>query len=168
MDVSKMNIVIGVIENALHDPSKPWTEPLGWVEARIGFDRFKILLSAVLIGSFYLIIGYGATLSSNTIGFVYPAYATLTLMDGMRQSMPTRAAVEATKRITIKWFTYWLTFTIILIAEHYFWFVLRLVPFYHLLKTIFLIWCFAPLKKNGANVMYSNIIRPFFDNQSYD
>lgn len=168
MDVSKMNIVINVIENALYDPSKPWTEPLGWVETQTGVNRFRILLVAVLIGSFYLIIGYGATLSSNMIGFVYPAYATLTLMDEMRQPLTTRAAVKDNKNITNKWFTYWLTFSVILIAEQHFWFILRVMPFYHLIKTVFLIWCFAPLKRNGTVVVYANIIRPLFDDHSYD
>lgn len=154
MDVSKVNVVIDVIEHALHDTTKPWHGPFGWVENQTGVGRFRVLLGLVTVLSFYLILGYGATISSNAIGFVYPAYATIALIMETPPQQSSAAVIN-------KWFTYWMTFTAVLIVEQHCAFILSLIPFYLLMKTVFLLWCFMPLNNNGANIINHKVIRPY-------
>lgn len=165
MDVNKINTVISVIENGLHDRTRPWHVFFGRAESWTGANRFRLLVFTVIGLCFYLILGHGAAVSSNVIGFAYPALATLALTDRIYRQRSDAAdgrVVAVTKKEIDRWYTYWLTFVAILIAENHFGFVLSLVPFYRLMKTLFLVWCAAPIKKNGSAVIYSNVIIPCF------
>jgi len=158
MDAKKIDLVIAVIEDGLHDRARSWHVPFGWAEARTGVDRFRLLVFAVAGVAFLLILGHGAAVSSNVIGFAYPAYATLALMDrAHRARQPADDGPEADR-----WYAYWLTFVVTLIAENYCGPVVGLIPFYRLLKTLFLVWCSAPIKKNGAAAIHSNVILHHF------
>lgn len=157
--MTKVNVVINVIESALQDSSKPWHRPFGWAEEQTGVGRFKLLVGAVAAISYYLILGFGAMTASNAIGFAYPAYATIVTMES-----PQRPSSPAA---TNKWFTYWLVFASILIVEHHLGFVLGLVPFYKLVKTVFLVYCFMPIRNNGATLLFTNFIRNYLGNIYY-
>lgn len=156
MDIIKVNMVMEVIDRTLRDRSKPWDRPLAWAEVRTGVSRFKLLLFLVLAVSFLFLLGYGtiAALLSNAIGFVFPAYSTIATMQTPRRSPAYTAAVPVA---THKWLTYWPAFIGIMVVEHHFGFVLRFVPFYLLFKTLFLIWCSAPIKNNGVALLHKNI-----------
>ena len=39
-------------------------------------------------------------------------------------------------------------------------FLVWVLPAYQLTKCIFLIWCLAPLRQNGATITYRLIVRP--------
>uniref|UniRef100_A0A1B0GP47 Receptor expression-enhancing protein n=1 Tax=Phlebotomus papatasi TaxID=29031 RepID=A0A1B0GP47_PHLPP len=41
-------------------------------------------------------------------------------------------------------------------------FLTSFIPFYWLLKCIFLVWCMAPIQQNGSVFLYHRFIRPFF------
>lgn len=158
MDVVNENPVVDVIENALHDAAaKPWTIPFDWPKAQISVGQFKVPLGLVVVLSFYLVIGHGATVSSNAIGFGYPAYQTVTLtLRTSKQRPPSTAVVN-------NLFTYWMTFTTVLIVEQYCGIVLSLIPFYLLIRTTFLLWCSVATDNNGAAFINRNIIHPRFD-----
>lgn len=150
--VDEMKEVIDVIEGELRNLSVPFSGLLDWTENRFGMRRIVLLLSLLLIVSFFcLILGHGAAVVSNAIGFAYPARATIELME---QS----PYLPSSGKTTVKWYTFWMTFVAVLIVERYLAFVLLLVPFYYLLKTAFLVWCFAPIRDNGAAAIHAHII----------
>lgn len=152
MDVSKVNLVIEVIENALHDPSGPWNEMFNKAEARTGIGRFRLLLAAVCALAMLLLFGRTSVLLGNAVAFGYPAYATVAQLE--------RPAASGSG-VMVKWLSYWLTLAAILVVERPLVFVTRLMPFYHMVKTLFLMWCFAPIKNNGSAFVYAYVIQPY-------
>ncbi|VVC46522.1 TB2/DP1/HVA22-related protein [Cinara cedri] len=161
MSAEQVKMVMDVIDATLRDPSKPWDKLFSWVETRTGVNRFRQLLIAVTGLSFLLLFDCGmiATVISNAIGFVYPAYTTIALMETPRKPASyAKSAVQATH----KWLAYWPAFVVILIVEQHFGIILRFVPFYLLFKTLFLVWCIAPINNNGVATLYAELT-PYLD-----
>lgn len=159
MDRDKIDTVLGVIDATLYDPAAPWHAAFEWAETRTGMRRIKLLLALLLAVAFSLTLNRGAATISNAIGFAYPAHESITLMARPKR-LPSNG--EA-----VKWYAYWLTFVAVLMVEYHLPFVASTVPFYHLVKTTFFIWCFAPIRNNGAAFVYSHGISRFLGGQQY-
>lgn len=140
---------IRTLENKLNEPHQ-FTEILEKGEKLTGVKRVYLVLGAVTILALYLVIGHGAQLICNGIGFVYPAYASI-------------VAIESrSKEDDTKWLTYWVVFAAFSTVEFFSDIILNWIPFYWLTKCIFLIWCFIPINNNGSTVIYNRFIRPVF------
>ena len=60
-----------------------------------------------------------------------------------------------------QWLTYWAIYGIFTLLDHFANFILRIFPFYFVIKIFFLIWCFMP-NTMGALFIYNKLIRPYF------
>ncbi len=127
-----------------------FTDLLAQLEEKSGIDRFYIVLTGGVLLAGYLIIGYGATLICNFIGFVFPAYSSI------------KAIESRNKEDDTKWLIYWIVFSTFSMVELFADVILFWIPFYSFLKCLFLVYCMAPTKWNGSVAIYNNIIRPFF------
>lgn len=143
------DIWLQTLEKKLQE-KHPYTEVLEKVEKLTGIKRQYIVIGAISLIALYLVIGHGAQLICNCIGFVYPAYASI-------------VAIESrSKEDDTKWLTYWVVFAAFNTVEFFSDIILNWVPFYWLTKCIFLIWCFIPISNNGSSVIYNRFIRPVF------
>lgn len=154
---NQVKLVTEVVNNMLHDSSKPWTEVFERVETKTGVPRLKLLMGSLLAILVSLrVFGTTAMVLSNAIGFIYPAYATMSLMIRPPKWHSYNRAAAAVE-VQNKRFTYWFTFCALLIVEQVCGFVLLLFPWYLLFRTLFLVWCFTPIRKSGMALIYNEI-----------
>merc|ERR1719228_506362 len=138
-----------VVKEQLYKPG-PVSSVLAKAEARTGLDR--VLLAGLTITAivFWLCLGYGAELVCGVIGFIYPAYQSV------------KALHQAGREIEKRWLTYWVVFAFFHVLEFFSDHLVWWLPLYWLLKTIFLIWCMAPVSQNGSAVIYRLVIHPLY------
>ena len=60
-----------------------------------------------------------------------------------------------------QWLTYWAIYGIFTLFDQFANIILRIVPFYFVIKIIFLIWCFMP-NTMGALFVYNKLVGPYF------
>jgi len=138
-----------VLDKKLHEKNKI-TEYFEKAEKATGVKRVYLAIGLIGLWALYMILGHGAELICNAIGFAYPAYTSMIALETHNKEDDTR------------WLTYWVTFAAFSLVEFFSEFILDFVPFYWLVKCIFLIWCFAPISNNGSQFLYYKVIRPIF------
>lgn len=58
-----------------------------------------------------------------------------------------------------RWLSYWLIYSTITLTEQFLFLLAWLVPLYTLTKTVFLLWCLAPVQHNGADIILKLLIK---------
>jgi len=125
------------------------TEHLNMAEEKTGVSKRNIVLGALGFVVVWLAIGIGSSLLCNVVCFLYPAYKSFKAVESPQGDDDTQ------------WLTYWIVYSTFNILEYFTDLILFWIPFYSLLKCLFLVWCMWPISNNGATLVYQKILRPF-------
>ena len=88
-------------------------------------------------------------------GILYPAY------------MSMKAIASPDEDDDKQWCTYWTVFFTFELVEKFFGYLLHFLPFYFVIKLVFLIWLFFPTTQ-GATVLYEKVLRHFWSKYESD
>ena len=108
-----------------------------------GLNAILFLILCVLLVYF----GIFEALITNLVGTIYPGYYTI-------------KAIEQ-KQHKKEWLTYWVIFGTFIIFDMFSNIIMKIVPFYFVLKILFLIWMFSPESK-GRKLVYNFLIYKLF------
>lgn len=125
------------------------TEYLDLAEAKTGVSKRNLVLGTLGFVLIWLAIGIGSSLLCNIVCFVYPAYKSFKAVESPQGDDDTQ------------WLTYWIVYSSFNIMEYFTDLILFWIPFYDLLKCLFLVWCMWPTANNGASLVYKKVLRPF-------
>ena len=121
---------------------------LNLIEKKTGQNP-KIILGILAASLIFVVIGYLEKYITCIVGIVLPTYWSI-------------KAIESNEGDDDKqWLTYWAVYAVFDFLDLFAGFILKIIPFYYILKLIFLIWCFMP-NTQGALIVYNHIIKKFF------
>ena len=133
----------------LHHPGVV-SDLLAVAERRTGLNRVSLVGVILALMCLCVCFSLGGGLVCGVVGFMYPAYESVKALHFMDK--------EKEKR----WLTYWVVFSFFHVLEFFSDHLVWWMPFYWLVKTIFLVWCMAPISQNGSMVIYTFIIKPLY------
>lgn len=117
-----------------------------------GVEKIYLVAATSSLLLLLLLVGFGAGLICNIVGFVYPAFASF-------------KAIESTSKTDdVQWLTYWVVYACFNIVEVFADFLLYWIPFYYAFKLGFLLWLFMP-STQGASFLYNHFLAPFLKSQ---
>ena len=58
-----------------------------------------------------------------------------------------------------RWLSYWLVYGSLTLTEQFLFLLAWLLPLYTTTRTVFLLWCLAPIQHNGADIVYKLLIK---------
>lgn len=117
------------------------------LESFTGIKREHFAYATITFMSLYMIFGTEAELLCNLIGFVYPAFVTIQILE-----------MKAKDR-ALPWLLYWMIFALLSLNDFYADHIMRVIPLYWILKAVFLVYLFLP-QTCGIQMFYSNIVAP--------
>ena len=121
---------------------------LNLIEKKTGQNP-KIILGILGISLLFVLIGYLEKYITCIVGIVLPTYWSI-------------KAIESNEGDDDKqWLTYWAVYAVFDFLDLFVGFILKIIPFYYILKLVFLVWCFMP-NTQGALTVYNHIIKRFF------
>ncbi|KAK1941341.1 Receptor expression-enhancing protein 5 [Phytophthora citrophthora] len=117
-----------------------------------GVEKLYLVAGGAAVLLLLLLVGFGAGLICNLVGFVYPAFCSF------------KAIETDDKKDDVQWLTYWVVYACFNIVEIFADFLLYWIPFYYAFKLGFLLWLFMP-STLGASFLYMHFLAPFLKSQ---
>jgi receptor expression-enhancing protein 5/6 len=121
---------------------------LNLIKKKTGQDP-KIILGIFAVALFFTFMGWFQTYITCIVGIVLPTYWSI-------------KAIETKEPDDDKqWLTYWSVYAVFTFFDLFSYWILKIIPFYFIIKLIFLVWCFMP-NTQGAIIIYDKIIKKYF------
>ena len=123
-------------------------------------EHLKLIVDKTGIQGKYIMIALGVSLLFTIIGFL-DKYITC-LVGILLPTFFSIKAIESKEEDDDKlWLTYWTIYAVFSFLDLFAGWILKILPFYFIIKLVFLVWCFMPNTK-GAIIVYNKFIKPFF------
>mmetsp|Transcript_23823 Transcript_23823/g.24810 ORF Transcript_23823/g.24810 Transcript_23823/m.24810 type:complete len:168 (-) Transcript_23823:85-588(-) len=130
--------------------STPTPDSSAWSTIKEKTGISPIILIAGVLGALTVVfLGHSEKYVTNLTGILFPAYMSMKAIESVDEDDDKQ------------WCTYWVVFFLFELVELYFGYILHLLPFYFLIKLIFLVWLFFP-STSGATFIYEKILSKFF------
>ena len=110
----------------------------------------KVVLVVLVICVASVIIGYLDQYITCLVGVIFPSVCSI------------KALQSEDPEDDKQWLTYWIVYGLFSFIDMFAGSILKLIPFYFILKIVFLIWLFLPTFR-GAKVIYHSIIEKLFN-----
>ena len=125
-----------------------WHKQMNLIQEKTGIKGIFVILGLVLCVVF-VYFNILDTIITNLVGTLYPAFWTI---KSLEQNL-----LEEQK----KWLTYWVVFGSFIIIDMSSVVIVKFIPFYFVLKILFLIWLFMP-GSNGCTIIYYLVVKKIF------
>ncbi len=113
-----------------------------------GMPKKQVLQGMMALVVLFIVFGIGQSILTNLIGVAYPAFMSFHALESEGDDDDKQ------------WLTYWVVFGCFTITDQFAGLILRMIPFYYVLKVAMLIWMFHP-SSLGAITLYESFIKPF-------
>ncbi len=124
------------------------------IETKTGIPA-KYVVIAIIICLASIIIGYLDSYLVTFVGVVFPGIQSI-------------KAIESPEEDDDKqWLTYWIVFGLFSFVDLFTGFILKFIPFYFIIKIVFLLWLFMP-NFNGALKIYNLFVYKIFKKYEND
>ena len=118
------------------------------ISNKTGYDG-KIITGILAVCTVLTLINVFGKYITCIVGVVLPAYWSIKAIESQEYGDDKQ------------WLTYWSIYGIFTFLDQFLNIVLRIIPFYFIIKIVFLIWCFMP-NTMGALFIYNKIVGPYF------
>ena len=125
-----------------------WHKQMNLIQEKTGIKGIFVILGLVL-SVVFVYFNILDTIITNLVGTLYPAFWTI---KSLEQNL-----IEEQK----KWLTYWVVFGSFIIIDMVSVVIVKFIPFYFVLKILFLIWLFMP-GSNGCTIIYYLVVKKIF------
>lgn len=128
---------------------------------RLAQEQAELIHEKTGIPAKYVLIALGICVASVLIGYL-DQYVTCLVGIVFPSICSIRALETKDAEDDKQWLTYWVVYGIFTFIDLFSGFILKYIPFYFVLKIVFLIWLFLPTFK-GASVIYQKVIVKLFN-----
>lgn len=117
------------------------------VSSKTGVDTYILVWASGIVAVGCILMGWGVSLASTLIGFLYPCYASVKALDSEDPAL------------SRKWLTYWIAYGCFTVLECCADYVLYWLPFYNPMKIGFLLFLMMD-RFQGSNLVVTKAIQP--------
>ena len=122
-----------------------WDNQMNLIQEKTGI-KGTFVIWGLILDVIFVYFNIFDSIITNLVGTVYPAFWTI---KSLEQNL-----IEEQK----KWLTYWVVFGSFIIVDMGSPVIVKFIPFYFVLKILFLMWLFMP-GSNGCTIVYYLVVK---------
>ena len=123
-------------------------EQIQLIQEKTGINGY-VFIGLIILSLIFVYFNLFENLITNLIGTVYPTFWTI-------------KSIESKDGKAIHWLIYWIIFSSFILLDFFSGFVVKIIPFYFIMKICFLIWLQWPESK-GCDIIFSYVINNIFE-----
>jgi len=127
---------------------KKFKEQINLIHEKTGLNGY-VFLGLIFLSLIFVSLNLFENLITNLIGTVYPTFWTI-------------KSIESQDGRAIKWLIYWIIFSSFIIIDFFSAIVVKIIPFYFIMKICFLIWLQWP-GSYGCEIIFNYVINSIFE-----